>query len=50
MTVHQGEGCFDRWRENEFKYPVNWRFIGSVFLDEDLPEFIMIDGVVYEKK
>jgi hypothetical protein len=35
----------------DIKYPVNWEFIGMVmFEDEDLPEFIMIDGVKYEKK
>ena len=35
------------WEES---WPVNWEFIGSVIFDnEKPPEFILIDGVKYEK-
>ena len=36
----------------EDMYPINWEFIGMVFFPNEIvipPEFIMIDGVKYEK-
>ena len=32
-------------------WPVNWDHIGTVLVDDDkMPEFIKIDGVIYEKQ
>jgi hypothetical protein len=45
------EGCFDKYSGDSIRIPVNWEFIGMlVFSGEELPEFIKIDGVKYEKK
>ncbi len=34
----------------EDRYPVNWEFIGSVFIDIDtLPVYVEINGILYER-
>jgi hypothetical protein len=45
MKLLQVEGSWEKG------WPVNWEFIGIVFIPEgEPPEFVSIDGVKYERR
>jgi hypothetical protein len=51
MAVHRVEACFDESNKDDLVCLENWDFIGTVILfKDDPPEFIRIDGVVYERR